>query len=35
LYIPPLVDGDFTDVMLGNEIVFADKDERGILRECV
>lgn len=35
LYIPALIDGNFSDVIVGDNIVFSDKDDAGDLRECV
>lgn len=34
LYVPSIVDGDFSDIRLGDELVFEDVDEKGILQSC-
>lgn len=34
LYIPSIIDGTFSDIVLGKEMVFEDFDEKGILCSC-
>jgi len=34
LYIPSIVEGNFTDIQEWTEIVFEDKDEKNIIRSC-
>jgi hypothetical protein len=34
LYVPALIDGSLDDVMEGEEVVFADLDEHGVLQQC-
>ena len=34
LYVPSIIDGTFSDLKLGTEIVFEDFDEKNILRSC-
>lgn len=34
LYIPSIIDGDFSDLKQGSERVFEDFDEKNILRSC-
>lgn len=34
LYVPSVIEGDFSDIKLGNEIVFEDMDEKGVLQSC-
>jgi hypothetical protein len=34
LYVPSLIDGNFSDVRQGVEVVFEDTDEKNILRSC-
>lgn len=35
LFIPSIIHGSLSDVQIGMEVVFADRDEQGILRECI
>ena len=34
LYVPSVIEGTFSDLKQGNEIVFEDFDEKNILRSC-
>ncbi|NDK19293.1 hypothetical protein GW819_00450 [Candidatus Gracilibacteria bacterium] len=34
LYVPSVIEGDFSDIKIGNEIVFEDMDENRILQSC-
>lgn len=34
LYIPSIINGDFSDVRVGDEMVFEDRDEKGVLQSC-
>lgn len=34
LYVPSIIDGSFADISLGDEVVFEDCDENGVLQSC-
>ncbi|MBT4384547.1 hypothetical protein HOD30_02250 [Candidatus Peregrinibacteria bacterium] len=34
LYVPSVIDGSLSDVELGDEVVFEDVDEHGVLQSC-
>lgn len=35
LYVPPIIDGIFSDIRQGVEVVFEDVDEKNVLRSCI
>lgn len=35
LYVPACIKGDFSDVQMGDEVVFVAEDENGKLEECI
>lgn len=35
LYVPSIVEGGFSDVKMGTEVVFEDVDEKGVLQSAL